>query len=157
MAFGSALAQGEWQGLITNLKEYYSHAHESSLWIYNLHFSCCGPEAVSAAGPRYDWGRLGCRAAKDHRNADVLLISGPVGTALVPEVKKIYEEMRTPKYVIALGACACTGGMFAISGDDVGVDKIIPVNIFVPGCPPRPESVLNAILQLKKHIQAVEA
>lgn len=124
---------------------------EQSLWIYHLALSCCGLEVRAATGPRYDWERLGCHLVHDQRNADVLLISGPVTEKTAPQIKKIYDEMPSPKYVIASGSCASTGGMFSVEGPIkvAGVDAYIPVDLFVPGCPPRPESIIHAIIRLQ--------
>lgn len=126
----------------------------SSLWIYHLGLSCCTLEVEAASGPRFDWERLGCRLVGDHRNADVLFVSGPVPAAMADEVKKIYAEMRDPKFVVSVGSCASTGGMFSMDGRFRihGVESIIPVDLFIPGCPPRPESLIHALIQLQKKI-----
>lgn len=122
-----------------------------SFWIYHLSLSCCALEVEAASGPRFDWERLGCKLVKDHRNADILWVSGPVTEPIVKEIKKIYSEMKNPKFVIASGSCASTGGMFSISSEKSikGLDAYIPVDIFIPGCPPRPESLIHAVLNLQ--------
>jgi NADH-quinone oxidoreductase subunit B len=126
-----------------------------SLWIYHLELSCCGLEVRAAAGPRFDWERLGCRLVEDHRNADVLLVSGPAPAAMNERIKTIYSEMKSPKYVLAFGSCASTGGMFSPDGlgGVGGLGEIIPVDLFVPGCPPRPESLLHAIIRLQERLR----
>lgn len=132
----------------------FSTSPEHSLWIYHLSLSCCSLEAIAAAGPKFDWERMGCRFVNDHREADILLVSGPVTSSLADELKKIYSEMREPKYVVAAGVCACTGGMFSESKPHIvrGLDVYIPVDLFIPGCPPRPESFIHAILSLQGKI-----
>jgi NADH-quinone oxidoreductase subunit B len=125
-----------------------------SLWIYHVSLSCCGLEVMAASGPRFDWERLGCRVVEDHRNADVLFISGPVTEGVVDELRKIYSEMREPRFVVAVGSCASTGGMFSTEGPGSvrGLDAYVPVDLFIPGCPPRPESLIHALLRLQDKI-----
>ncbi len=125
-----------------------------SLWIYHVWLSGDGLEVEAAAGPRFDWERLGCKLVDDHRNADVLFVSGPVPAMLAPELKRIYEEMASPKYVVAVGSSASTGGMFSVEGKYQinGLDSIIPVNLFIPGNPPRPESLIHAVLRLQEEL-----
>lgn len=125
-----------------------------SLWIYHAWLECSGLEVEAAAGPRFDWERLGCRIVEDHRNADVMFVSGPITPAIAPELRKIYEEMRSPKFVVAVGSCASTGGMFAVEGKYqlAGLDAYIPVDLFIPGSPPRPESLIHAVLRLQEKL-----
>jgi len=143
--------------MLTHNKELKkTSTHEvDSLWIYHVALSCCSLEVEAASGPRFDWERLGCRIVKDHRNADVLFVSGPITPAIGLELKKIHSEMRDLRFVIAIGSCASTGGMFSIPGSAnlSGLDKYIPVDLFVPGCPPRPESMIHAILMLQDKIK----
>lgn len=126
----------------------------NSIWIYHVGLSCCSLEVEAAAGPRFDWERLGCKIVSDHRNADALFISGPVPPVLFPQIKQLYSEMRDPKFVIAVGSCASTGGMFSVEGKHrlSGLEECIPVDFFIPGCPPRPESLIHAILRLQERI-----
>lgn len=125
-----------------------------SLWIYHVNLSCCGLEVAAAAGPRFDWERLGCKVVEDHRNADVLFVSGPVTGGVVEELRAIYQEMREPRFVVAVGSCASTGGMFGMEGEKSirGLDAYVPVELFIPGCPPRPESLIHAVLRLQDKI-----
>ncbi len=125
-----------------------------SIWVYHVALSCCSLEVEAAGGPRFDWERLGCRIVDDHRNADVLFVSGPIPRALGEEMKRIYGEMPDPKFVVAVGSCASTGGMFSLEGEHqlLGLDKFIPVDLFIPGCPPRPESLIHAMLRLQDKI-----
>src|SRR5690606_37213026 len=127
-----------------------SPAAVESLWIFHAALSCCGLEVEAATGPRFDWERLGCKIVTDHRHADILFISGPVNRHLGPELQRIHSEMKGAKFVVAIGSCASTGGMFSVGESGLsGVDSYVPVDIFVPGCPPRPESLIHAILMLK--------
>jgi NADH:ubiquinone oxidoreductase subunit B-like Fe-S oxidoreductase len=125
-----------------------------SLWIFHLWLSYSGLEVEAAAGPRFDWERLGCRIVDDHRNADALFVSGPVTPAIVPELQRVYQEMRDPKFVVAVGSCASTGGMFALESKYQlkGLDAYIPVDFFIPGSPPRPESLIHAVLRLQEKL-----
>ncbi len=125
-----------------------------SLWIYHIGLSCCGLEVNAAAGPRFDWERLGCKIVEDHRNADVLFISGPVTAGIVEQLREIHSQMREPRFVVAVGSCASTGGMFGLEGEKNirGLDAFIPVDLFIPGCPPRPESLIHAVLRLQDKI-----
>lgn len=125
-----------------------------SLWIYHAWLSCSGLEVEAAAGPRFDWERLGCRVVDDHRNADVMFVSGPVTPVIAPELKRIYAEMRAPKFVVAVGGCASTGGQFSLEGPHqlLGLDAYIPVDFFIPGSPPRPESLIHAISCLQEKL-----
>jgi NADH-quinone oxidoreductase subunit B len=126
-----------------------------SLWVYHVGLSCCTLEVEAAAGPRFDWERLGCRVVSDHRNADVLFVSGPIAPGTEAELKRIYAEMRGPKFVVAVGSCASTGGMFSADGPHrlPGLEAIIPVDLFIPGCPPRPESLIHALIKLQEKIR----
>jgi len=126
-----------------------------SLWVYHVSLSCCGLEVSAASGPRFDWERLGCRLVDDYRNADVLFVSGPITEAVMPELRAIHQEMREPRFVVAVGSCASTGGMFSIEGGKplAGLGQCVPVDLFIPGCPPRPESLIHAILRLQDMIE----
>jgi NADH-quinone oxidoreductase subunit B len=145
---------------VIGIEDRHSEARErkgplaDSLWIYHVSLSCCGLEVAAAAGPRFDWERLGCKLVEDHRNADVLFISGPVTEGVVEELRVIHREMREPRFVVAVGSCASTGGMFGLEGEKGvrGLDAFVPVDLFIPGCPPRPESLIHAVLRLQDKI-----
>ncbi len=131
----------------------------NSLWIYHVWLSFSGLEVEAASGPRFDWERLGCKIVDDHRNADVIFVSGPVTPAIAPELKRMYEEMRSPKFVVAVGSCASTGGMYSLEGPHkiLGLDAYIPVDFFIPGNPPRPESLIHAVLRLQEKLGRAQA
>ena len=129
-----------------------------SFWIYHVNLSCCGLEVVAAAGPRFDWERLGCKLVMDHKIAEVLLVSGPVNEKLGLELKKIHSEMVGRRLVISMGSCANSGGMFATGSirQILPLENFLPVSAYVPGCPPRPESVLKSILFLRENYPSLD-
>ncbi len=138
----------------TSLQELRSWTQGHSFWIYNGGLSCCTMEVLSVSGPRYDWERFGCISVSDPGNADVLIVAGPVTESMREEVRSAYEKMRSPKFVISVGSCANTGGMFVDLSYTVthGLESILPVDLYVPGCPPRPEALLHALIGLQKKI-----
>ncbi|MCM2322098.1 MAG: NADH-quinone oxidoreductase subunit NuoB [Oligoflexia bacterium] len=130
-------------------------ARANSLWYTTTGSSCCADEVLNAAGSRYDLERFGCIPQVDPRQADLLIVTGVVSYKVAPHLKAVYDAMPSPKHVLALGACANCGGMFApeYSYSVVpGVDRIIPVDVYVPGCPPRPESIMNGLIALQEKI-----
>lgn len=130
-------------------------ARSSSLWFLMFGISCCAIEMITAATPRYDTERFGIIYRATPRQADVLIVSGWVSKKLVGVLRTLYEQMAEPRYVIAMGSCACTGGIHRESPFILnGVDKMLPVDIYVPGCPPRPEELLDGIQRLQEKIKA---
>ena len=139
--------------IAANSKDMLAWARGNSLWTFGLNLSCCGVEFQAAASPRYDWERFGAEIRTEPKNADLLIVAGPVTEALADEIRKIHARMLSPRFVISMGSCANTGGVFANSYTVVqGVDKILPVDVYVPGCPPRPEALIHALLALQKRI-----
>ena len=135
------------------LQRVVTWARIKSPWI--LHFNsgacnACDIEIIAALTPRYDIERFGIQLKATPRHADVLVCSGPVTRQIQDRIVRIYEQMAEPKFVIAVGTCACSGGIFRSYAVVQGVDKIVPVDIYVPGCPPRPEALLYGILELQK-------
>lgn len=128
----------------------------NALNVHSFGTSCCALEIQAASGPRYDWERFGFLEENNIAEADLLIIAGPVTVRLEERVKEIYKQMREPRFVVSVGSCANTGGMFIGKSTTVimGVDKILPIDLFVPGCPPRPEAIIHALLQLQKKIFA---
>jgi NADH-quinone oxidoreductase B subunit len=142
------------QELIDSLKGW---ARTSSPWV--LHFnsgSCngCDIEILATLTPRYDLERLGVKLEASPRQADILLCTGPVTRQARERLLRIYEQMPEPKYVVAIGSCAISGGVFQGCYNVMdGIDKVIPVNAYIPGCPPRPEAVIDGLVKLLKSIQ----
>ena len=124
-----------------------------SLSYFTITTGCCADEFLQTIGCRYDLERLGCTEAPTPVQADLLIIQGVLTEKLAPEVQRIYEQMPAERFVIALGACACTGGLFAESVGVLPAHEVIPVDVFVPGCPPRPEAIMHGILTLQDKIR----
>jgi len=137
--------------LITSLIEW---AIKKSPWA--LHFNtgacnACDIELAALLTPKYDVERFGILLKPSPRHADVLLVTGPVTRQCAPRLKRIYEQMPNPKFVVAIGTCACSGGVFKDNYNVLGgIDKIIPVDVYIPGCPPKPEAIMDGILKLLK-------
>lgn len=128
-------------------------ARKSSLWSLTFGLSCCAIEMMATAGPRYDLDRFGMIFRATPRQADVMIVAGWVSVKMAPFIKRLYDQMPEPKYVIAMGGCASAGGPYRDSITIVkGVDHIVPVDVYVYGCPPRPENLIHGILQLQERI-----
>lgn len=137
----------------TKLKYFNDWAQANSLWPLAFGLSCCAIEMMQTAAPRYDLDKFGSVFRASPRQSDLLIVSGTVTKKMVPILQEIYESMPNPKYVIAMGSCAISGGLFSDSESVLsGVDKAIPVDVYVPGCPPTPESLLDAIFKIKNGI-----
>jgi len=126
-----------------------------SLWSVHLSTGCCSPELMAVSTSRFDAERFGTLPFPASRQSDLLFVLGVVSEKMAKRVKQVYDQMPDPKYVIALGDCAISGGPFWDSYSVVkGIDKVVPVDVYVPGCPPRPEAFIQAIMMLQKKIQA---
>lgn len=138
----------------TRFKDVLSWAQKYSLFMCPFVTACCGMEFMSVSGPRYDHSRFGAEAPRfSPRQSDLLWIVGTITQRQGPVLKRIYEQMMAPKYVLAFGTCASTGGFYDNYACIAGADKIIPVDVYVPGCPPRPEGVLDGLMLLQDKIQ----
>ena len=138
----------------TPVKVVLNWGRRYSLWVFNFGLACCAIEFIAASMARHDFIRLGVIPfAPGPRQADLMVVSGTVTDKMAPAVRRLYDQMPEPKYVISMGACATNGGPYT-EYDRVlqGVDKIIPVDVYVPGCPPRPESLLDGFLALQEKI-----
>jgi len=140
--------------MLSTLEQLAGWARKSSLWPAMFGLACCAMEVFSIAGPRHDMARFGMeRAGATPRQADVMIISGRVSQKMAPVLRRLYDQMADPKWVIAMGVCASSGGMFNNYAVVQGVDHIVPVDIYLPGCPPRPEMLFDAIIKLHDKIQ----
>jgi len=129
-------------------------ARANSLWPLPFATSCCGIEYMATMGATYDLGRFGAeRMSFSPRQADMLMVMGTISKKIAPILRQVYEQMAEPRWVIAVGACASSGGVFDSYSVLQGIDKIIPVDVYVPGCAPRPEQILDGILKLQELVK----
>lgn len=139
---------------LTSLTELYNWSRKNSLWPLNFGLACCAIEMIAASMARFDIARFGAEVFRPSpRQADLLIVAGTVTKKMAPLVVRLYNQMPEPKYVIAMGACAISGGPFK-QGYNVlkGIDRYIPVDVYIPGCPPRPEALLHGLIQLQGKI-----
>src|SRR5438105_2704664 len=145
--------------LISSIEDVLNWARSNSLWPLVFGTSCCAIEMMSAASAKYDWSRFGFEVARaTPRQADVIIIAGTIVNKMAPVLKRLYDQMADPKYVIAMGACATSGGPFFYNTYSVvkGADHVIPVDVYIAGCPPRPEALLHALISLQEKIKKGE-
>lgn len=128
-------------------------ARRSSLWPVTFGLACCAIEMMAAGASKYDLDRLGIIFRATPRQADLMIVAGTVTRKMAPVVRKVYDQMPEPKWVIAMGSCATSGGIFNTYSTVQGVDEIVPVDFFIPGCPPRPEALFDAIVALQEKIK----
>ena len=145
---------GENSLIFIKSEQLFDWARARSLWYMSFGIACCAIEGLmSASGPRFDMDRHGIMFRGVPRQSDVMIVAGTVNHKMAEVVKRLYEQMPEPRYVVSMGACANTGGPFRQYPNVVlGVDQVIPVDIYIPGCPPRPESVIYGLLQLREKI-----
>jgi NADH-quinone oxidoreductase subunit B len=139
---------------VTTIEELYNWGRRSSIWPMQFGLACCAIEMIATTMARYDLARFGAEVFRPSpRQADLMIISGTVTKKMAPQVVRLYNQMAEPRYVIAMGACAISGGPFK-QGYNVlkGIDRYIPVDVHIPGCPPRPEALLHAFITLQKKI-----
>ena len=140
--------------LTLQLKKVVNWARRSSLWPMPFATACCGIELMATASSRYDLARFGAEAMRfSPRQADLMIVAGRVTVKMMPVLQHIYQQMTEPKWVISMGACASTGGMYRSYAVLQGVDRILPVDVYVSCCPPRPEALLDAVIKLQEKVK----
>ncbi|GED96473.1 NuoB/complex I 20 kDa subunit family protein [Gordonia crocea] len=140
--------------LLSTVEGLAGYMRKGSLWPATFGLACCAIEMMATTSGRYDLARFGMEAFRaSPRQADLMIVAGRVSQKMAPVLRQIYDQMAEPKWVLAMGVCASSGGMFNNYAIVQGVDHIVPVDIYLPGCPPRPEMLLNAILKLHEKIQ----
>lgn len=141
--------------LITSLDNLLNWARLSSLWQMHFGLACCAIEMMAASASHYDFDRFGVMPRATPRQADLMIVSGTVTLKMASRIKRLYDQMSEPRYVVSMGSCANCGGPYWEHGYHVlkGVDRVIPVDVYVPGCPPRPEALMEGIIKLQEKIR----
>ena len=139
--------------LTTQLQRVVNWSRRNSLWPIPFATACCGIELMATASSRYDLARFGAEVMRfSPRQSDLLIVAGRIGIKMLPVLQRIYQQMTEPKWVISMGACASTGGVFDTYATVQGCDQFIPVDVYVPGCPPRPEMLIEGVMAIQRHI-----
>lgn len=140
--------------LLTSVEKVAGYFRKASLWPATFGLACCAIEMMTSGAPRYDLARFGMEVFRaSPRQADLMIVAGRVSQKMAPVLRQIYDQMPEPKWVLAMGVCASSGGMFNNYAIVQGVDHVVPVDIYLPGCPPRPEMLQHAIMTLHEQIQ----
>jgi NADH-quinone oxidoreductase subunit B len=140
--------------ILTTVEKAVNWSRKSSLWPLGFGLACCAIEMMSTFASRYDLSRFGMEVMRaSPRQADLMIVAGRVSVKMAPVLRQLYDQMPNPKYVISMGACASTGGIFNNYAIVQGVDRVVPVDVYVPGCPPRPEQLIDGILKLQAKIE----
>jgi NADH-quinone oxidoreductase subunit B len=144
----------EGEVVVTKLDAAINWIRTNSMWPMPMGLACCAIELMGVAASRFDIARFGAEVMRfSPRQADCMIVSGTVTYKMAPQVRRIYDQMAAPKWVIAMGACASTGGMYRSYATLQGVDRILPVDVYISGCPPRPEAVLDALMKLQAKVR----
>src|ERR671917_60388 len=140
--------------LLTTVEVLAGYMRKAAFWPATFGLACCAIEMMTSGGPKYDLGRFGMEVFRaSPRQADLMIVAGRVSQKMAPVLRQIYDQMPDPRWVLSMGVCASSGGMFNNYAIVQGVDHIVPVDIYLPGCPPRPEMLMDAILKLHQQIQ----
>ena len=140
--------------LTTTVEKIVQWARQSAIWPAQFGLACCAIEMMAMAASRYDIARFGAEVFRGSpRQSDLMIVAGRLSRKMAPVLRRIYDQMAEPKWVIAMGACASTGGMYRSYATLQGVDRIIPVDVYVSGCPPRPEALLDALMKLQQKVK----
>lgn len=140
--------------LLTTVEKAVNWSRKSSIWPLGFGLACCAIEMMSTFASRYDLARFGMEVMRPSpRQADLIIVSGRLSVKMAPVLRQLYDQMPDPKYVISMGACASCGGIFNNYAIVQGVDRVIPVDVYVPGCPPRPEQLIDGIMKLRAKIE----
>jgi NADH-quinone oxidoreductase subunit B len=145
--------------LTTSLESAINWARQASLWPMTFGLACCAIEMMATGAPRYDIDRFGAGAFRaTPRQADLMIVAGTVNFKMADRVRRLYNQMPDPKFVIAMGACTCGGGPYYKYGYNVvkGVDLVVPVDVYIPGCPPRPEALLEGLMRIQDKVKAMK-
>ena len=143
--------------LLTTVEGVAGYMRKASFWPATFGLACCAIEMMATAGPRFDISRFGMeRFSATPRQADLMIVAGRVSQKMAPVLRQVYDQMAEPKWVLSMGVCASSGGMFNNYAIVQGVDHVVPVDIYLPGCPPRPEMLIDAIEQLRAQVQAMK-
>ena len=143
--------------LLTTVEGLAGYARKNSMWTVTFGLACCAIEMMSTGGANYDLGRFGMEVFRPSpRQADLMVVAGRVSQKMAPILRQVYDQMPNPKWVISMGACASSGGMFNNYAIVQGVDHVVPVDIYLPGCPPRPEMLIDAIVKLHAQVQSTK-